>query len=68
MANPRYGQVAQSRGSDASAKGKGASKGASASVYVKQAFTGGQLPGKASNWYKVKGPKVYTHASSKGLC
>lgn len=68
MANPRYGQVAQSRGTDSRTKGKGASKGASASVTVKQSFTNGGLPGKASNWYKVKGPKVQNYASSKGLC
>lgn len=68
MANPRYGkQVAQSRGSDTGV-GNGKPKGFSASVTVKQAFTGGQLPGKASNWYKVKGPKVQKYASSKGLC
>lgn len=67
MANPRYGQVAPHRGQDSHA-GKGASKGASPSVVVKQSFTAGQLPGKPSNWYKVKGPKVYQHASSKGLC
>lgn len=68
MANPRYGQVAQSRGTDSRTKGKGASKGASASVVVKQSFTAGQLPGKPSNWYGVKGPKVSPYASSKGLC
>lgn len=68
MANPRYGkQVAQSRGADVGTGG-GKAKGFSASVTVKQAFTKGQLPGKASNWYKVTGPKVYTNASSKGLC
>lgn len=67
MANPRYGDVAYSRGTDAK-PGKGASKGASASVTVKQSFTNGGLPGKASNWYKVKGPKVNKYASSKGLC
>lgn len=68
MANPRYGQVAYSRGADSHGSRKGASKGASASVVVKQAFTKGQLPGKASNWYKAKGPRVQSNASSKGLC
>lgn len=68
MANPRYSkQVAPSRGADASS-GSDSAKGASASVNVKQAFTKGQLPGKASNWYKVAGTRVKTVASSKGLC
>lgn len=68
MANPRYGkQVAQSRGADVGTGG-GKAKGFSASVTVKQAFTKGQLPGKASNWYGVKGPVVSKYPSSKGCC
>ncbi len=67
MANPRYGNVAQSRGTD-SKPGKGKPKGFSASVVVKQSFTSGQLPGKASNGFKRTVTYVESKASSKGLC
>ena len=67
MANKRYGEVAYGHGPDGKAsKGQGSS--AQVSVKVKQAFTGGQLPGKASNWYKVKGRAVKSYASSNGVC
>jgi len=42
--------------------------GSAGKVTVKQAFTNGKLPGKASNWYGKKGPVVSGYASSKGLC
>ena len=67
MANKRYGEVAYGHGPDGKAS-KAVGSPAKASVTVKQAFTGGQLPGKASNWYKVKGSRVKQYPSSQGLC
>lgn len=69
MPNKRYGQVANGHGKD----GKGSKEvgqSATPKMTIKQSFTHGQLPGKASNWYGVKGkaPVKQPYAASKGLC
>ena len=67
MANRRYTSFVERKIQDAQVKRSG-QPAASAKVNVKQAFTNGQLPGKPSNWYKVKGKVVCPYASVKGAC